>query len=495
MPPNVVVALLDAARADHLSCYGHANRTTPFIDELAAEGVRYSRAFSNSIFSLPSYASIFTGQHPSVHGAVDWSRRIERNTLVSALNEAGYATHAVSTHLVSDQFGIGDAFDQVELVPVSSRDLVFSDDPVAEQMSERGAKHGWDSEFEKYRTFLKLLAHHPSPKSVINGAAQLYRKKKHDWGWWDDDGGREAVDRAEAVVRDAAEPFFLFVNFVETHDPYRPPRGYIRKFLPDDVSMDTIREALAYSSVRATLGLDAITEAQREILRALYDAEIAYVDDQLRRLYETLEAQGVAEDTVFVVLSDHGDFFGEHGLWGHQGHVFNEACRVPLVIRYPWETGRVEDGVVELRQLCEHLSSLAAGERTELEPAGEALVEYYGLDSQLSFVPWEEYPDVAPSDWGVYECGLVDDGWKLRWTASDETSLYDLDADFAELNDRSGAEAERVERLKGRVEALVGTPDANHQTYRSAKPATGPEFAGETGADVEERLRELGYLG
>lgn len=494
MRPNIIFLLLDAARADHFSCYGYDNQTTPFIDSLAADGVRYERAFSNSIFSLPSYGSIFTGEYPSEHGAVDWSQRINRNVLVSSLNEQGYATHAVSTHLVSDQFGIGKDFDNVEMVSVGSRDLVFDDDPVAEKLSEYGNKEGWSSERQKYVRFLRLLLQHPSYKSVVNGGAQLYRKKKRDWGWWDDDGGAKAVERAKSVVQDASNPFFLFLNFVETHDPYRPPRGYIRRFLPEDVSFDEIRTALEYSSVRATLGLEGIGPDQREILKCLYDAEIAYVDDQIRSFYGFLDRNGYAEDTVFVIVSDHGDFFGEHGLWGHQGRVYNEVCHVPLIINYPWETARTEEGVVELRQLCRHLTEIAVGKRTELDPRGEALVEYYGLDTQLSFVPWEEYPEVDETEWGSYECALVAEETKLLWNAISDAELYDIGSDETEMNDVADSRPDEVRRLQSRVTELVGTPSDNHERYRSTDTNRSLEFEGKTGEDVQDRLRELGYI-
>lgn len=494
MPPNIVFLLLDAARADHFSCYGHENSTTPFIDSLAADGVRYSRTFSNSIFSLPSYGSIFSGEYPSEHGAVDWSQRIDENTLVSNLNDAGYSTRAVSTHLVSDQFGIGAAFDDVDMVSVGSRDLVFDDDPVTEKMSEYGNKQGWNSERHKYAHFLRLLLRHPSYKSIVNGGAQLYQKKKRDWGWWEDDGGEQAIEQAKSVVRDTSEPFFLFLNFVETHDPYRPPRDCIRQFLPDDVSFDEIKAALEYSSVRATLGLDEIDPAQRDILKRLYDAEIAYVDDLIRSFYEFLKRDGSAENTVFVIISDHGDFFGEHGLWGHQGRVYNEVCHVPLVINYPWETGRTETGVTELRQLCQHLTALGNGQQTELDPRGEALVEYYGLDTQLSFVPWEEYPGVDQAEWGSYECALVTDRTKLLWNAVSGVELYDMESDEAEAEDIADSNRKRVEQLQTRITELVGTPTDNHDRYRSTDSDRSFDFEGETGEDVQDRLRELGYI-
>lgn len=491
MQPNIVFVLLDTARASNFSCYGYERETTPFIDSLARDGVKYDRAFANSIYSLPSYGSLFTGQYPSEHGAVDWDSRIPRNELVHDLKEKGYETHAVSTHLVSGDFGVAEAFDTIESQFVSSRDLPFDEDPVAEKMAEKANRDGFDSERQKYAYFLKTVVRHPSPKSVVNGAAQFYRKLRQDHGFWQDDGASAAIDSARTVVEKADEPFFLFTNFVETHDPYRPPRGYIREFMPEDVSFDEIRDALDYSSVRACFGLDEISDRQATILRALYDAEIRYLDDQLREFDRFLQDEGVREETVFVVVSDHGDFFDKNGLWGHQGRVYNDVCHVPLVIDYPWESGRVESDVTELRQLCEHLMTVASGADESLTPRGEAVVEYYGMDTQLSYAPWEEFEGVDAETWGSYQVTLIDQEYKLIWDATDRVELYDMRSDFAEERDIADTNSEKVGAYQDRIEALVGTPRANHEAYRSGEVGHGRTTESE---EVQDRLRQLGYI-
>lgn len=491
MQPNIVFVLLDTARASNLSCYGYERETSPFIDSLASEGVQYKRAFANSIYSLPSYGSIFTGEYPSEHGAVDWNKRIPQNKLVEGLSEQGYETHAVSTHLISGDFGVADAFDNIRAQFVSSRDLPFEEDPVAELMATKANRDGFESEREKYTYFLKTLARHPSPKSVVNGAAQFYRKLRKDHGFWRDDGAAAALSNARDVVRDVTEPFFLFANFVETHDPYRPPRRYIREFMPENVSFEEIRNALDYSSVRACFGLDKITDRQATILRALYDAEIRYLDDQLREFDEFLRDQGAREETVFIVVSDHGDFFGQHGLWGHQGRVYNDVCHVPLIIDYPWASGSVEEGVTELRQLCEHLQDIAGGTEKSLVPNGEALVEYYGMDTQLSYAPWEEFEGVDMETWGSYQIALLDQDYKLIWDATERVELYNMETDFAEETDIAADSPKTVKMFQERVETLVGTPQANHDAYRSGKGGYQRTTKSE---EVQDRLRELGYI-
>lgn len=491
MQPNIVFILLDTARASNLSCYGYEKRTSPFIDSLASDGVRYDRAFSNSIYSLPSYGSIFTSEYTSEHGAIDWNKRIPQNRLVNGLNDRGYETHAVSTHLVSGDFGLAGAFDSVDTQSMSSPDFLFDEDPIAEKMANKANKEGFESEWEKYTYFLKTFTRHPSPKSLANGAVQFYRKLRKDHGYWQDDGAAAALKSAREVVHGANEPFFLFMNFVETHDPYRPPRGYIRRFMPEDVSFDEIQDALRYSSVRACFGLDEITERQRVILQALYDAELHYLDDQLREFDAYLRSEGVRDETIFIVVSDHGDFFGKAGLWGHQGRVYNDVCHVPLIIDYPWSSGLVEDDVTELRQLCSHLLSVAEESEETLEPNSEAIVEYYGMDTQLSYAPWEAFDGVDAEVWGSYQVALIDADYKLIWDATNRVELYDMTSDFAEARNLASDHADIVKAYQARIKALVDTPTENHEAYRMGQAG---ENRTETSEDVQNRLRELGYI-
>jgi arylsulfatase A-like enzyme len=490
MQPNIVVCLLDAARATHLSCYGYERDTTPFVDQLAQSGTIFRRAFANSIFSLPSYASLFTGEYPTHHGALDWESRIQSNTLVEGLADRGYETHAVSTHLLSGGFGIGESFDTVSR-RFGTDPLPFDDDPVAAAMEEKAAVDGWDSSADRYLSFLRLFASHPSPKSAINGGAQFLRRLRQEYGYWDDDGAAAAVDRTTEVIRDAREPFFCFTNFVETHDPYRPPRSYIRRFLPEDVSFTEVKNALDYSSARACAGLDTMDADRRDVLTALYDAELAYLDDQLADLYGCLEEEGLLENTVFVVCADHGDFFGEHGLWGHQGRIYTQVAHVPLVVSYPWDADRDVEAVTELRQVCDHLHSLAAGDQATLTPAGEAIVEYYGWDTQLSYDPWDRFEGIDREEWSAYQCLLVDDSYSLLWDATGRSELYDVRSDFEQTEDVSAEHPSVVEEYRARIADCVGEPAANHERYRSRTP---DEDGATPDEEVQARLRELGYV-
>ena len=373
---------------------------------------------------------------------------------------------------------------------LEGKDLLYEDDPVSERLEDHAAQDGWQSEREKYLLFFREFLSAPSHRSMANGAYKLYRQVRKSLGLWDDDGGRKALETAKTTLADAEEPFFLFLNFIETHDPYRPPRDYIREFLPDDAGLSEVKAALDYVSTRATAGADRITDRQRELLLALYDAEIRYVDDLIREFVGYLEESGLRENTVLIVLSDHGDAFGEHGLWGHQGRIYNETSHVPLVIDYPWRDQEVVTETTELRLLCEHLLGLANGSRDRMPAEGEALVEYYGWDTQLSYDPWKKFDDITFDEWGRYQAALIDDRLKLLVDANGRQELYDIEADYAESTDYSAERPADVERLQARIEQLVGDPNENDREYRESLAAEGSDHPSE----LTQHLKNLGYV-
>lgn len=492
MTHNVVVLLLDTARADHLSCYGYDRETSPFIDSLADRGVRYENAYSNSIWSLPAYGSLFTGTLPSEHGAVDWTQRIESNVLTRRMNDAGVSTHVTSPHLVSGQYGIADEFDTSTWVKESTRSLPFDNDPVAQRVKERLAAGGWDSRLAQAWDVLRWTIEERSFQTVPNSIYYLHRLFKRSRGWWDDDGAEDTLAAAREVVATTDEPFFLFTNFVEPHGPYRPPKGYIREFVDDDVSIAEINYITDINPLDLMFGDATLTPREEQILIDLYDAEIRYLDSQLEQFYEFLVKKGVADDTLFVVCADHGELFGEGGMWNHQGRIHRDLCRVPLVLSHPDLEPKVEDGVVQLKSLCEYLPSIAGTDEpiTPLPAEGEAVIEYYGLDTHLSIDPWEVYDAASEAEWGRYQLSLVTDEYRLYWDANGTVELYRTDADLATTEDLSAAEPETVARLQDRIRVVADEPERLHRAYRESMSGGVEDIDDE----MQARLEDLGYF-
>lgn len=487
--PNVVVVLLDTVRADHLSCYGYERNTMPFVDSVASDGVVYERAYSTSIWSLPAYASLFTGAYPSEHGAVDWSRKIDENEITSTFQNMGYSTAAVSPHLVSGEFGIRDGFDVSEWVSVASRDFPFEDDPVIDRVRERKEAGGWDSEVRKYADILRWLLTERSVQTVPNGLYHLYQSLNTSMGRWTDQGADEVVSESKQIVDRMDRPYFLFANFIEPHAPYRPPGDYWEVFLDDRIAFDEVLATLDKFSntTDLILGDAELTENERDIIMALYDAELRYLDSKVQELIEHVRDTG---DTVVCLLSDHGELFGERGLWSHQGRIHQDLCRIPLIVDYPWADGTRESGVVDLVDVSDHLVEIAYGGTDVLRPSGEAFVEYYGWDTQLSTKPWESYTGTDADRWEAYQVALFDDRYEVFWDATGTFKLRDQTRKTADWSDLP-EDADLADRYKRRIESMFGSPRANHAQYRQSAEADQTIDADEA---MQQHLQDLGYL-
>ena len=487
--PDIVVLLLDAARADRLSPYGCRRDTTPFLDELAEESTVFERAYSTSIWSLPAYGSFFTGLLPSEHGAVSWGDEIERNSLLEELSERGYRTCAVSPHVLPDGYNIATSFDELIEVTEGNLDARLDGDPVAKYVQDRNQAGGWDSKAAMIRDVLGVTIEERSWETVPNGLRYLVETVKRRRGHWGDDGAATILEEARELLSRDDEPVFLFANFIEPHEDYRPPREYARRFVDDDVSFREMDEAVTTSTVATNLGLTERTERQRRILADLYDAELAYLDDQFRSFYEWLDARDSLDESVLLVFSDHGDLFGEWNVWGHSSRIHNSLCRVPLIIRYPWERPRREPGLTSLQTLHDHLVDIGSSER----PGSEALVsdrvfvEYHGLETQYLSRPWTEH-GIPVDRVNCYQASVVEGDHRLLWDSQGTVELYEPRTDPDETHDLADERPGVVEELRSAVADRLGTPQERQDAYDGRVDRT------VTDREVRRRLEDLGYV-
>ena len=270
--PDVLLIVLDTVRADHLSAYGYPRRTTPVLEALAAESVRYDLAIAPGTWTVPSHASLFTGLMPSSHGAYRTDEGLNGvhgldasiETLAERLRAAGYRTAA---------FVGNDAYLDPAL--------------------------GMNRGFERYQT------ENTRPASRLVWAAQHWLR------------------------RHGRRPSFLFLNVMDAHQPYRPPPPYDRLFPGklDDVE--------PYPTERIAATGRRPDEATMQHYVSQYDGELRYVDDRLDELFATYRHLGRWDDALVVVTSDHGELFDEHGAVGHGGPPYHGLVRVPLLIKYP----------------------------------------------------------------------------------------------------------------------------------------------------------------
>jgi len=291
--PNIVLIVVDTLRADHLGAYGYEYPTSPNIDRLAANGVLFTRASAPSSWTRPSIASLFTSRTPSEHGAVSFDRGLDSDlpTLAQELRQAGYRTLGVTGNFVhvNAETGLSRGFDEFESMSIS---LVDEPGDAIMRLPVGGQR------------VIELRA--PTAVEV----------------------NREVLARLPSA---GGTPFFFYIHYMDPHAVYLPPERFRRAFSTGDgshVSLGTTSDDL----VELAASGRALEPGDLRRLVALYDAEIASVDHEIGRLVETLEQRGLAENLVIVVVSDHGEEFGEHGGWFHGVTLYEESISVPLIV-------------------------------------------------------------------------------------------------------------------------------------------------------------------
>ncbi|RKY21494.1 MAG: hypothetical protein DRQ55_04155 [Planctomycetota bacterium] len=317
-PPNVLLVVLDAMRADRLGCMG-AERDppiSPHIDALAQQGVVFDRAMVQAPFTWTSFGSMLTGKYPRQHGLIKMSpdQRLDtatNRTLAQALDEAGYATGAFLTGTLSNNTGL---------------------------------LRGFDTYFET------IVGHEPvnrhSRWSVVRSrllVSVLWNKLRQAMD--------ERLVNTEALrwIRAQAEvPFFALVHYYSTHTPYDPPAPFRGRYDPDyRGAYDPFFQSHAVWVMRQQQTgvcehdgqpawscdhFDPVRDVEH--VRALYDEGVAFADDMFGDLMALLDELGIADDTLVIFTSDHGEELFDHGIFEHDW-MFNTNLRVPLVMRLP----------------------------------------------------------------------------------------------------------------------------------------------------------------
>lgn len=269
---GIVLISLDTLRADHLGCYGYARDTSPFLDQLAGRGVLFEQAIAQYPSTMTSHMSIFTGLYPAEHG-------------VLAPN--------------------GVLADSIPTLPEMLRDGGFRTAGYTEAGQMRG-EHGFSRGFERFDDRVA-----GRPDDVVTTFAR-------------------GVDFLRSLA--PGERFFLFLHTYAIHTPYDPPAPYDTLYTsgpPTDALRPTGRHIL-YLNSRRISPEPAVTS----YYEALYDGSIRQVDDQLRSLFAEVEALRLANEITWIVTSDHGEEFLEHGRLAHT-QIYRETVHVPLLVVSP----------------------------------------------------------------------------------------------------------------------------------------------------------------
>ena len=339
--PNILILMTDQWAGDMTSWAGHPAVRTPHLDRLAANGVIFDSAYCASPLCAPSRASFMTGLLPSHHGVYDNAAELPASTPTFAhlLRASGYRTvlcgkmHFVGT----DQLH---GFEERLTTDVYPADF------------------GWVPDWNRPRERIDWWYHNMASVQQA-GPAEITNQLEYD-----DEVAFRARQCLYDIARREQEPFCLTVSFTHPHDPYAMRRRYWDRIGHDDVpdpmtptpANDPHSERLRHVCDMAAMpvGKDEIRNARHAYLAAL-----AYLDDRIGEILATLEETGLADNTVIIFTSDHGDMLGEHGLW-YKMSFFEGSARVPLVIHDPRRGGSQRIGThVSLLDIFPTLASFA----------------------------------------------------------------------------------------------------------------------------------------
>lgn len=283
--PNVLLIGVETLRADHVSCLGYSRNTTPTLDELAEEGVLFTRAIATSGWTVPSVMSVLTSLYPGIHKTTSSVNRVpeEIHTLAEILKENNYQTAAfISNPSMDKNLGFRDGFDLYDDFSVG---MVIDLDIFGNE-----EKVDWH------------LGRSMTSKAISNAATNWLKNNRE-------------------------QPFFMFAFFFDPHYDYTPPAPFDRVFDPNYMGFVDGRGITSIQTEPARRDLEHI--------KALYDGEILYTDGYISKLLDSFREYGILDETLVVVFGDHGDEFFEHGSMAHGHSLYNELIHVPLILRRP----------------------------------------------------------------------------------------------------------------------------------------------------------------
>lgn len=404
--PDIFLITIDTLRADHVHCYGYASGSTPALDALAKDGVRFTNAFTPSPITNTSHASILTGLLPGSHGVTDFAVPLASAdpTIAELLKAHGYHTAAFIGAVI---------LDSKTLAP------------------------GFDRGFDFYDNFPE---HSPS---------------KSRWGRLER-RGLEVVSHAENwLAKHASGPHFVWIHLYDPHDPYEPPEPYAQIYKDH-----------------------------------LYDGEIAYADSALGHFLRYLKTTGTYQNSLIVVVGDHGEGLGEHREDTHGIYLYDSTTHVPLIVKL---AGRENAGksiapqvrTVDIAPTLLDLAGTAAASKSD----GESLRVYLSGNSEVSRPVFGETDYPLRFGWAPLR-SVRKDGFKFIEAPRPE--LYDLNRDAAELNNQYEASDSRVVNSR----AMLAEVRARETPADASKDAPQPDITGVVPSlpDPKDKIEEQNLL-
>jgi arylsulfatase A-like enzyme len=375
---NVILLTIDTLRRDVLGCYGHSPSLTPFIDSLQTKCIRFEKAQSIGPYTQAAFPGILTSSYYLEYGYGKDKKKLSphRKIISEVLHENGIATGAFHSNAYLSGFF--------------------------------GWNRGWD-------TFYDGMDVDVSEK-VPYIEAPILNKKVLSW----------------LVMQSLDKPFFLWVHYMDVHEPYIPQKKYLEMVDPD---MDLDENIMFSLFKNVLLKRDISKKNTVATLKKLYLAGVRRIDDYVKEFFDILDRVNLIENSIVIMTADHGDEFDEHGGLSHDGKLYRELIDVPLLLfDFSSPKGQVTDNLVSL---------------IDIPPT---IVHHFGLKPVERFeghslFPLDQYPDRGVFGEAIDKYGSTEKGDEqeihffrkgdikiIYHERQDRWELYDLKTDPGELN-------------------------------------------------------------
>jgi len=428
--PNIMIFVMDTQRWKNMGCYGYDKGTTPNIDRIASEGVVFLHHYTPGVWTLPTHVSLFTGRYICCHRA-DINHEFLSGrfpTIAGVLNKVGYKTAGFSNNEWVMEWENGSVTDFSEFYLM--RDVDYKPrvkDPIV-------------PETERDEGSLKTVSF-----------VQDWLEKNYD----------------------GSQPFFIFINCVEPHMRCWAAQPFRGRFLPEGVT-DEEAAAIKQDSNAYVRGEFRLSNRDWEILRGLYDGETAILDHRMGMLFDWMRKKGILDETLLIIVSDHGDTVGEHE--NHMGHVpcmiWDTMLHTPLIIRHPhyFPGGAKIEHLVQTVDIFPTIMDILRlkDEQVRAGLQGVSILSALTDNPERRFAMseverpvqvierwWRVRPkfDVRPFDkrWKAFR----DEQYKYVWASDGRDELYDYKNDPDEQNNLIGEMPDKAEELRDKLEEFL----------------------------------------
>ena len=448
--PNILVSMYDQMAASALSAYGNRTSITPAIDRLAEQAVVFDAAYSNSPLCTPARYCMMTGQLPSNTGGFDNAAYLPSTvpTIAHYLRIGGYRTIlSGKMHFVGpDQLH---GFEERRTTDIYPADF------------------GWTPDWTNFDERIDWWYHNMSSVTGA-GVAEVTNQLLYD-----DEVGTASIRALHDVARsDDPRPFFLVASFTHPHDPYVTRQRFWDLY--EDVEIDMPRVSVDSNPHPHTVRLQHVSDMERSTIRPedvrnarrAYYGNVSYVDEWTGKLMSTLDALDLANDTVVMVVADHGDMLGEHGLW-YKMNFFEDSTRIPLMIHAPGRfTPRRVQTPVSLLDVLPTLADLGGVASDVRRSDGTSLVGLCDGANVADRTVLGEYL----AEGAIAPIVMIRRGdWKFIHSPKDPDQLFDVRNDPTEVHNLAvePAHADTVARFRAEVAATWDLDDLHQRVLES----------------------------